>query len=449
VRPRYRRLAHARLFNWKHCSNIVNESCRSGRSAHIRHAEWSFNSSPRPLAPRTQHVQARWGAAIGETNCDYQNGRQGLLFPSLATTRQENQRSTWPTWIDRLPASPDRPYLEGGLRTKGRRKCGSADKPLVSYVTVVRNNTKSLARTIESVQAQTYHNVEHIVIDGASTDGTLDIIRRFSERIDYFVSEPDKGLYDALNKALPLARGQLICVLNSDDWLEPVAAEIAVQRLGSSEGAALLLSAANVRMGNVLHQSWYPALVHPGCYFMCADACHNGIYATRAAYACSGPYDTSYKIAADFKWIMACLEAHANFYYTREITVNYSLGGTSGDVTQHSCECMRVVAERFPALTPSDVAGLYHCFFMLAGVTKLTVLPGYRTEFLKDVFVRHSGDQAFVRALAWASLQKLVHPADRTDKAHRAKEFVKRLLRSRPRAYWMAQYLYATMRRRR
>ena len=116
---------------------------------------------------------------------------------------------------------------------------------------MVRNNTTTLARTIESVQQQTYGNVEHIVLDGASTDGTLDLIRQYADRLDYFVSEPDAGLYDAINKAVPLARGQLICILNSDDWLEPHAAEIAVHRHARRGGGpSLLADDALVRNGD-------------------------------------------------------------------------------------------------------------------------------------------------------------------------------------------------------
>jgi glycosyltransferase involved in cell wall biosynthesis len=318
----------------------------------------------------------------------------------------------------------------------------------------VRNNTATLARTIESVQRQTYPNVEHIILDGASTDGTLDLIRKYSDRIDYFASEPDKGLYDAVNKAVPLAKGQLICILNSDDWLEPTAAEIAAHRMAGFDGAGLLLTGAQVQTttGDV---EWYPDFVHPGSYFKCANVCHNGIYATRAAFDISGPYDSSYKIAADFKWIVTSLDAGATFVYTREMTVNYSLGGVSGDGRHHSIECMRVVQERFPSLSEEEVFGLYHCFFVLQGNYEVVNPPANRTVFLRKLFANHSSDPDFLQALAWASLEKLEYPlaVPQAYGARAALLLLVRILKERIKvalhvAYRMAARAYSEVRQR-
>ncbi|MBD3842980.1 MAG: glycosyltransferase, partial [Campylobacterales bacterium] len=87
---------------------------------------------------------------------------------------------------------------EGGLRTKGYFKKSYEDKPLISIITVVYNGEKYLEETIQSVINQTYDNVEYIIIDGGSNDGTLDIIKKYEDRIDYWVSERDKGIYDAM-----------------------------------------------------------------------------------------------------------------------------------------------------------------------------------------------------------------------------------------------------------
>lgn len=448
-------MQQARLFSWDRCAEIVIDTLCS---AYLRHAERPSNRRRRALLPGAQAAKYRRADGIVEANfLDYQNGSHGPHF-HWRSDAAGAVRSDWPCWVDRLPLAADSTHAEGGLRARGVFKTGTPEQPLVSYITVVRNNTATLARTIESVQRQTYANVEHIVLDGASTDGTLDLILRYGDRLDYFVSEPDKGLYDAVNKAIPLARGQLICILNSDDWLEPDAAEIAVHRMGDSTGCALLLTAANVQ-GAEVAQEWYPAFVHPGCYFMCANDCHNGIYATRAAYERSGPYDTSYKIVADFKWIMTCMEMDVTFVYTREVTVNYSLGGTSGDVRQHSIECLRVVAERFPFLSPTDITGLYHCFFLFAGLSDLPDRPSDRTTFLRDVFARHSASPEFLDAMGWASIANLQHPADLEATAspvaeERAqtvkgavKKAVKESLSRHPGAYSVVKRLYTAMKR--
>lgn len=106
---------------------------------------------------------------------------------------------------------------EGGLRHKGYFKKSYDTKPLVTVITVVFNNERYIEQTIKSVIEQTYDNIEYIIIDGGSTDETLDIIKKYEEQIDYWVSEPDKGLYDAMNKAIQVSNGIWLNFLNSGD----------------------------------------------------------------------------------------------------------------------------------------------------------------------------------------------------------------------------------------
>ena len=460
-------LERARRFNWERCAEIVVQTLVV---AGMRHLQRPPDRRRLSLAPGVLAHKALRPDGIMEANfIHFQNGSHGPRFERSAPAgAQCNGASRWPVWVDRLQHAHEDGgvFVEGGLRMRGVCKSGTLDEPLVTYITVVRNNAVTLARTIESVQRQTYPNVEHIVLDGASTDGTLDVIRQYGERIDYFASEPDGGLYDAVNKAIPLARGRLICILNSDDWLEPQAAEIAVERMRTAGESALLVSAASVRGAHVAME-WYPAFVHPGSYFTCANDCHNGMYATRAAYESSGPYDVSYKIAADFKWVMTCLEAAVTFVYTREVTVNYSLGGTSGDVRKHSLECMRVVAERFPSLIQAELTGLYYCFFFASqNLPDLPDRPASRTQFLREVFASHAGDPEFLSALSWASICQLEHPADRpiaasvgpavaepvaaaaaAATAPTFKNMVKAALRSHPAVFKIVQRLHALTRK--
>ena len=89
--------------------------------------------------------------------------------------------------------------------------------PLVSIITVVFNGEKYLAQTIESIAAQSYNNLEYIIIDGGSTDGTREIIKQYEHIIERWISESDRGLYDAMNKGIALATGEIIGILNSDD----------------------------------------------------------------------------------------------------------------------------------------------------------------------------------------------------------------------------------------
>jgi len=93
---------------------------------------------------------------------------------------------------------------QGGRRTLGNTRNGTADKPLVSVLTVVWNAADTLERTIRSVKGQTYGNIEYIIVDGASTDGTLDVIKRNADQLDLWMSAKDRGIYDAMNKGIAL-----------------------------------------------------------------------------------------------------------------------------------------------------------------------------------------------------------------------------------------------------
>lgn len=107
--------------------------------------------------------------------------------------------------------------------------------PLVSIVTVVYNGEKYLAKTIESVARQTYRRIEHIVLDGGSRDGTLEIIRNYEQYIAYWKSEPDKGLADAMNKSIQYCKGQFTMFLHADDTLADDAIEQLVNALSHSQ----------------------------------------------------------------------------------------------------------------------------------------------------------------------------------------------------------------------
>lgn len=125
---------------------------------------------------------------------------------------------------------------EGGLRTRGYFKQSYEDKPLISIITVVFNGEKYLEETIQSVINQTYDNVEYIIIDGGSTDGTLEIIKKYEDRIDYWVSERDKGISDAFNKGVKVAKGDYINFQgDGDGFVSPNALEKVFQDINPSK----------------------------------------------------------------------------------------------------------------------------------------------------------------------------------------------------------------------
>lgn len=264
----------------------------------------------------------------------------------------------WPCWKDKL----DNPRVEGGLRTRGVFKESKIGEPLISYVTIVRNNPHTIERTIQSVQNQTYKNIEHIVLDGLSTDNTLDIVKKYSDVIDYFASESDFGLYNALNKAVELCRGDFILVLNSDDWLSDNSAECIAKNY-TNDQAIFVAGTAKVLVDKFNTVDWRPQKVTKTSYLKVANLNHNAVYASRKAYELSGPYDDSYKISADTKWVLKCYDAGVSFYYTNEILVNYSLGGTSSDIYWHVEECKRIIKDKFPFLKGDEVQSLNYIYY--------------------------------------------------------------------------------------
>ncbi|MEG3438747.1 glycosyltransferase family 2 protein [Pannus brasiliensis CCIBt3594] len=241
-----------------------------------------------------------------------------------------------------LPPSPKRKG-EGGLRTKGYFKT-SYDKsggvwtnlplPLITIVTVVFNAEKSLERTIQSVLTQSYDNVEYIIIDGGSTDGTLDIIRRYEEKIDYWVSEPDRGLYDAMNKGIQLSSGEVIGLLNSDDVYENDSLQ-KVRDLSIAEGEVdrmLVIAGAkrsvDYTRGVQITVGLDPDFLKTIDYNMPLH--HPATFVERKVYETIGGFNTSYQISGDYDLIFRCYrEPRVKFVHTDDVLTKMSKGGLS------------------------------------------------------------------------------------------------------------------------
>jgi len=165
----------------------------------------------------------------------------------------------------------------------------------VSVVTVCRNVASALEKTMESVFVQTYDNMEYIVIDGASTDNSLNLIKRNSNRIHYWVSEPDKGIYDAMNKAIKVATGEWIIFLNAGDVF---AAPDVVERV-----FAIDHSSSDVVYGDCLKEIDHRLVViHPHAHRNShrMNFSHQCVF-TRTSWLKKTPFDTKYKLSADFK----------------------------------------------------------------------------------------------------------------------------------------------------
>jgi glycosyltransferase involved in cell wall biosynthesis len=233
-----------------------------------------------------------------------------------------------------IVANSQGPYMQaedlrqaGGKRLKGICAEGSADQPLVTVITAVFNGQKCVAACLESVLRQDYPNIEHIVVDGASNDGTVDVLREYDDRIALWRSEPDAGVYDAWNKGLAEARGEWICFLGVDDEFLPGAISAYMTLVAENPKAEYLSS--QVRW---VHPSGYERMLgNPWSWkelskWMCTA--HVGSMHRRSLYDRVGMYDTSYRISGDYELLLRA-RSELRTAYMPVTTVVMLAGGVS------------------------------------------------------------------------------------------------------------------------
>ncbi len=203
----------------------------------------------------------------------------------------------------------------------------------ITVITVCFNSATTLERTLNSVITQDWPNVEYIVIDGASTDGSVEILKCFKPKLAHLVSEPDEGIYDAMNKGLKYASGDIICFLNADDQyasstvLSKVAAQMLEYGLDAVLGDVSFFRQANperiVRRYRSdrfrperLASGWMPA--------------HPALFCSRALVQRVGQFKTDYRIAGDYEFIVRAFYGHeVRYRHVPEVLVKMQMGGVS------------------------------------------------------------------------------------------------------------------------
>lgn len=194
------------------------------------------------------------------------------------------------------------------------------NQPLISVVTVCYNAATTIEATIQSVINQTYPHIEYIIIDGGSTDGTVDIIKRYANRIAYWVSEPDKGIYDAMNKGIEVATGEWINFMNAGDWFydECVLSNVFTKPIHSYINIVYGKTLAKYDWGNYIVT---PPAIHVLNKRMCL--CHQSIF-IRGSYHKAHLYDLAISLAADYDMIYHCYtENPMSFLYSSTIICVY------------------------------------------------------------------------------------------------------------------------------
>lgn len=198
----------------------------------------------------------------------------------------------------------------------------------ISIVTVLKNAEAVVVDAMASIRAQDYPNLEHVVVDGVSSDKTLLLVEQHRIENSIVISEPDCGIYDAMNKGIALATGDAILFLNADDRLtQPSAISNLVRGMSSSPSADFSFGDAIVQSTEGESYRCYSHISRQNIGF--EMVCHQVILARRNLFEFPGRFDTSYKICADLDWLLRCVDSGASFRYVSKPIAYYATGGES------------------------------------------------------------------------------------------------------------------------
>ena len=250
--------------------------------------------------------------------------------------------------------------------------------PKVSIITVVYNGITHLEQTIQSVLDQNYDNIEYIIIDGGSTDGTVELIRKYDDQIAYWVSESDAGIYDAMNKGIVKATGDIVGLINADDWYEEEAVSVVVDTFtktdadvvhgsmriikesGESFVKASLINIDNLKKGMLLN--------------------HPTVFVKISLYEKYGMFDTSYRIVADWELMMRWFLKDVHFVATPETLANFRMGGVSSEHLKKSFKEKHRMRKELAVYRTIDWYYLYDTLKSVLPAEKLLNISLYRQK---------------------------------------------------------------------
>lgn len=246
----------------------------------------------------------------------------------------------------------------------------------ISIITPVYNSAKTLEKTILSVIQQDIKvELEYIVVDGGSTDGSLDIINRYRERIDGIISEKDRGVYDAMNKGIALATGEIVGIINADDWYNPGALQIVEDGFAQNPTADIVYSPVETYFNGEYLIRFIPGslerlpfkfiLNHPSCFIK------------KQVYDRLGTYDLTYSIAADYDFILRAYSSGCSFHYVESPLASYSLNGLSGKPLAKFQQIHQSwqVGRQYIAQQQPQLSGEHQRFYLGWLLKEMTVFP--------------------------------------------------------------------------
>ncbi len=241
--------------------------------------------------------------------------------------------------------------------------------PLISIITVVFNSESFIERTILSIINQTYKNIEYIIIDGGSTDNTIGIIKRYEKNISFWKSEPDSGLYDAMNKGINNAKGRYLWFVNAGDeiYSHDTLENIFNNQKELSDiyyGETMITSSGGNEIG--LRRLKAPENLTWESFKMGMVVCHQSVIVRKSI---APAFDLNYKCSADYDWVLKSLKKAAHIKNTHMLLSKFMAGGRSRKTITKSLKerfrIMRINYGLFPTLFNHIVIGIKFSRFVL------------------------------------------------------------------------------------
>lgn len=230
----------------------------------------------------------------------------------------------------------------------------------ISIITATFNSSKTISDCISSVSDQSYQLIEHIIIDGVSRDNTLEIIKALPNRVVKIISEPDEGIYDAMNKGINLAKGDIIGFLNSDDFyvdndvISGIIDYFKEFRVDCVFANVNYVSSKNPK--NIVRK-WKSGKYKKGSFQMGWHPAHPAFFVKKKVYEVFGAFNLEYKLSADFELMLRFLEKEGiSNYYSEKAIINMRLGGaTSGslvNIFKQNIECYKAFKTNGISISP-------------------------------------------------------------------------------------------------
>lgn len=268
----------------------------------------------------------------------------------------------------------------GGSSGRGPRKRSDAEHPLVSIITIVLNGESSIRQTIESVLDQHYEVIEYLVIDGGSSDNTVSILREYDSQIDFWQSEPDKGISDAFNKGIRVAQGDIIGLLNAGDWYETDTVQRVVETFLAHRGVGVVCGSLQFWKGA---QREYRCCSVPRLLGREMTVTHPTCFVRAELYRSLGLFATDYKLAMDYELLLRFKQQGVRFVSLDSVLANMQHDGVSEENWKralqetHRARCELLESSLYTSRS-------YYCFLLVKRQLRI-----------------------FLEKLGWSSLLKL------------------------------------------